>query len=663
MINPFRETIVANPWKEAQRDVTAIHGEVFQQCLHGIEAVRSSGSSKSLLIHGEAGSGKTHLLGRLRQRLVPQLPSATDREENLFIWVRLQTSPRMIWRTMRRTLVDDWFRKGFGGHHQFQRILFHRLAEYRPAEWDLEPWYEYMLDEQPAGLIECLDRIADDLELDRNTALAFQHIAFKRHLRDLQAWLAGNSLPEAALKRMEFSQDEGTDEEREDEARRVVLMLCRLAGSGLPIVMGFDQVEALQLRPGDKEALFAFGQLVSTLHDQASNLLIISCVQSAFATEFREHIRGADYDRMTELGTFSLDPLTREQAEMLLASRLEGVESGPPPWPFSSEELDALVAPGTLTPRRLLSRAAEKFDDLKLGRIRESGGSTGPAETAPKAEPIEPAEQSESFLSNEWESVFDSKLSENTPEQTEEIVRQAFPLLTQIVAPERELVRHDEVLQRALADVQLIFDDGSQNRSGVSICTQSNMTSLAATFRRLLTQFSEDKLKNLAIIRDSRVPISAGAKKTHEQLAKLQARGVRLIYPTKEALAALDALRGLLSDAKSGDLAFGDQVVTPETVEAWLRAHLMPSLQSLVDDVFREDGDAAVAGHSDAEDIEVLSALLSSDRVVTLDQATRALRKSPDEVSHFIERHPGHFRLLGDPPTVVFEAVEAGGGR
>ena len=663
MINPFRETIVANPWKEAQRDVAEIHGDVFQKCLHGIEAVRATGSSKGLLIHGEAGSGKTHLLGRLRQWLVPQLPSATDREETLFIWVRLQTSPRMIWRTMRRTLVDDWFRKGFGGHHQFQRILFHRLAEYRPAEWDLEPWYEYMLDEQPAGLIECLDRIADELELDWNTARAFQHIAFKRHLRDLHAWLAGNSLPETALKRMEFTQDEGTDEEREDEARRVVLMLCRLAGNGLPIVMGFDQVEALQLRPGDTEALFAFGQLISALHDHASNLLLISCVQSAFATELQDHIRSADHDRMTELGSLSLDPLTRQQAEMLLASRLEGVESEPAPWPLTSEELDALLAPGTLTPRRLLNRAAEKFDDLKSGKTSDPSSAGDMTEVESQSEPVPTADRTESFLSNEWETVFESRLSENTPDQTEGIVRQALPLLTQIVAPELELVRDDEVLQHALADVQLIFEDGQRNRSGVSICTQSNMTSLAASFRRLLTQFSDDKLKNLAIIRDSRVPISEGAKKTREQLDKLQQRGARVVYPTKEALVALDALRGLLSDAKSGDLAFGDQVITPETVEAWLRAHLMPSLQSLVDDVFEGSTGGVGEGPSDAQDIEVLSALLTRDRVVTLDKATKALRKSTDEVSHFIERHPGHFRLLGDPPTVVFEAVEASGRR
>ena len=146
-------------------------------------------------------------MSRLRARLAPEAPSATDRQESLFVWVRLQTSPRMIWRTLRRTLVDDWFRPITGMRTQFQRILFHRLAEIRPAIGDLERWYEYMLDENPADLQNLVEEIATNLDLDRNTTVAFSHIAFGRHLRDLRAWLAGTSLPQAALERIDLTQD------------------------------------------------------------------------------------------------------------------------------------------------------------------------------------------------------------------------------------------------------------------------------------------------------------------------------------------------------------------------------------------------------------------------------------------------------------------------
>ncbi len=127
-MNPFRQTVVADPWDTPNGDVAAIHRHVFDECLRGLSHVRESGHSAALLIHGAAGSGKTHLLRRLRQWLSLKQPTASDREEALFVWVRLQTSPRMVWRTVRRTLVTDWFRPMSESHSQFNRILFHRLA-------------------------------------------------------------------------------------------------------------------------------------------------------------------------------------------------------------------------------------------------------------------------------------------------------------------------------------------------------------------------------------------------------------------------------------------------------------------------------------------------------------------------------------------------------
>ena len=123
-MNPFRDTIVASPWEATRTDVPEIHSEVFDRCLEGIEHVRQSGHSAALLIHGEAGSGKTHLLSRLRTHLAPQAPTATHRPECLYVWVRLQTSPRMIWRTLRRTLVDDWFRPVSGAIRSFTASCF-----------------------------------------------------------------------------------------------------------------------------------------------------------------------------------------------------------------------------------------------------------------------------------------------------------------------------------------------------------------------------------------------------------------------------------------------------------------------------------------------------------------------------------------------------------
>ncbi|SFI46766.1 P-loop NTPase family protein [Planctomicrobium piriforme] len=597
-MNPFRDAIVADPWRNQQGDVPAIHHAVFEQCLEGLAHVRRQQHSAGLLIHGEAGSGKTHLLSRLRAQLTPQAPTATDREENLFVWVRLQTSPRMIWRTMRRTLVNDWFRPVAGMRSQFDRILFHRLAEIRVAEGDLDPWFEYMLQEDPQGLTELLDRIAQSLDLDRNTAVAFEHIAFDRHRRDLRAWLSGDSLPEAALARLDLAQDEGTDEEREDEARRVVLMLCRLAGNGLPIVIGLDQVEALQMTPQDTEGLFAFGQLTSILHDNTENVLLVSCVQSSFATQLKDRARSADYDRMTSLGAMSLDPLSPAQAEELIAARIDSVGDElsvatrlNPVWPLERAEFQSLFTQDRpLTPRRLLGLCAARFETRLRSEAVE--GSEVQASVKPAASSSElvgkaveaaaQADQVEDFLVEAWKNSLEQKAAANLPERTEEILRHGFPMLCRLLSPS-----HQSVTNEQLPDVSLVFQKGA-SRTGLAMCMQPNMNSLAAQLKRLKGQFPSPQLKRLVILRDPRVPLSATAKKAREHLTELEQQGAKVVYPLPEVLAAIDALRELLSDAKSGDLACAGETVPPSRLEEWLRANLSNDMRTFVKTVLGE---------------------------------------------------------------------------
>jgi len=591
-MNPFRESIVSDPWRASAADVPEIQASVFLECLQGVEHVRRTNRSAALLIHGGAGSGKTHLLGRLRTQLTLQAPTATDRDECLFVWVRLQTSPRMIWRHVRRTLVEDWFRPVRGQSTQFARILFRRFAGIRVAEGDLEPWYEYMLDHHPEGLDELLEQVADSLYLDRNTTIAFKHLAFGRHTRDLRAWLGGDSLPEQALARLDLSQEEGTDEEREHEARRVVLMLCRLAGNDLPVVLSLDQVEALQTSSADREGLFAFGQLASTLHDETSNVLIVSCVQSAFATELKDKSRGADYDRMTSLGARSLTTLTRVEAGKLIAARRANADSVPPLpqpldalWPLEVADFHRLAAVDELTPRRLLSTCAERFDiwsaksmlpgiaDEASDKVESSAGSTNDRKFSIDA-----------FLSDEWKERNERLLAANLPERTEEIVRHGLPLLMTLMGSQWKSTSDEQ-----LPDVHLILD-GPTGEVGISVCVQSNMRNMGDQFKRLKAQFSLNRLTRLVIIQDDRVPLTKAAKVARQSLEELQDLGAIVSLPSQQVLAGLDALRDLLSDAKSGDLAFHGENVLPQATEAWLAKHLPEVLRKYVEDLTAADG-------------------------------------------------------------------------
>lgn len=664
-MNPFRKTVMSDPWETPGGDVPTIHEAEFRACLQGLESVRAAERSTALLIHGEAGSGKTHLLSRLRSQLAPTQPTASDRAEALFVWVRLQTSPRMIWRTVRRTLVNDWFRRLPDGRSQFDRILFHRLAEIRVAEGDLEPWHEYMLDEHPEGLSDLVGEISGKLQLDRNTHVVLEHLVFGRHRRDLQAWLCGDSLPEAALARLELEESDEGDEEREDQARRTILMLCRLAGQSLPVVIALDQVEALETGPEDRTALFAFGQLVSTLHDATSNVLLISAVQSSYADRLQREARAADHDRMTSAGRISLSTLTCEQAGQLIIGRLQACGQVVPAgagqqafWPLHDDDVSQLFKHGGVTPRMLLNRCAERFDSpMSAGEAASEAGAAavaaGARAVAAGATGVLRRGVSE-FLAEVWGTVVEEKLQASRPEQSEEIMRHALPMVVRLLEPDLEVGA-----AAGMQDVAAVFR-GRAGRVGISICAQSNMNSLAARLRRLRDQAGSGQLDRLVVIRDGRVPLSPTARRAQQYLRELQEDGrTKVVHPTVEVLAALDALRALLSDARSGDLSCAGETVTPGVFEEWFRGQMSSQLQEFV----REVLEPASAGDETSQDtalFESLQALLAEHPVLSLVQAAERLGVSQQRLGELSRRFSHAIGVLGNDDLLVFRVVAAG---
>ena len=95
----------------------------------------------------------------------------------------------------------------------------------------------------------------------------------------------------------------------------------------------------------------------------------------------------------------------------------------------------------------------------------------------------------------------------------------------------------------------------------LSICNSRHWPSLVKKLDRLNAQLNEGRLEKLVLLRDGRTPIGANAVKTRTLRDELLRKGARWVEPSVEALAALDALRRLLADAQSGDLAnHGDTV-------------------------------------------------------------------------------------------------------
>src|SRR5215472_12176847 len=148
--NPFGR-IVGHPLEDDEIDVAEINRPAFEACQLLVEDVMRQQASAALTLFGEAGAGKTHLLGRLR-RWLQNMPGS------LFVLVRMDTNARMLWRHLRRCLVDALLRGSPSGRRIIDDLLGGRKAEV-------------------AGLPE------------RDLSIVLEHTLSGKHSRDATAWL------------------------------------------------------------------------------------------------------------------------------------------------------------------------------------------------------------------------------------------------------------------------------------------------------------------------------------------------------------------------------------------------------------------------------------------------------------------------------------------
>ncbi len=632
LLNPFRDNVVRDAWQNPT-DVPSIHDQVFRACLAGIDSATRA-IPDSLLIYGPAGSGKTHLLTRLQRHLQTTSEQAPDQVLRcVFVFVRLQTSPRMLWQHVRRRLSTDLMRHD-QGVTQLQRLVAHQIGvAYGESPRAGVRRVRILGQEDKEALASHLAEIATKLELPTDLCRVLEHLVCNRWVGDASRWLAGEYLSEEALRQLGLGPDVSDDPEQ--VAREVVTALCRLAGETLPIVYCFDQVEALQRSADDQDAFFQFGRMAADLHDSDPNVFLITCLQSGVVESFRAAVRSADMDRMAKRRAV-LEPLDREQVTGLVRSRLalvpELVEKRSPGeqspfFPFPATLLDELMDGPAPVARRILAACAHHFEALRGGKLLEQ----------PSVE---------EFLGHQLESRHKDRLNHLRPVDVNRVVLKGVQVLS-AVGDLRVEDRDPEG-----ADLVLLGD----KEAAVSLRNEADGRSLGPRLRSLLAHCPRKDGKRLVVVRDSRLTIAKSAPKAREALRELEVRGAVLVNPKVESLAALDALGSLLSDAKSGDLARDGETVGDGAVLHWLRGQLQNPLvepvRELVDSILSDPPNTeATAFDPD------LSELLQREHLLEADQVCRELGIELGRLRAQAQANPDRVLILQGPPTLLLDVA------
>ena len=208
--NPFRQRTVSDLWQTPEVDSSALHQFPFESCCSAFARLRAEGQAGSLLLYGEPGNGKSHLLARM----VSGFSQANNSNDYLtvegwtFITINLQYTSKLSWRYLQTCLATDLLRETPSGLTQLERLLLCRMAHYGLVEGNGRLWLEKLRkDARSVTLFTTyLEDIFDALDsgalfdADLRKALGYLLLGFNQ--REAGAWLRGETLAPLILEHL-----------------------------------------------------------------------------------------------------------------------------------------------------------------------------------------------------------------------------------------------------------------------------------------------------------------------------------------------------------------------------------------------------------------------------------------------------------------------------
>ncbi|MCS6814091.1 MAG: ATP-binding protein [Cyanobacteria bacterium] len=338
-----------NPgWTEA---VESIHLKELQQLEGYVRLVAEDHQTRSYVLIGDSGCGKSYMLGRLKRRL---------NAHAFFVYIGPWDDDTYIWRHILRYTVNSLMRTPEG-----------------ETESQLLLWLKSLPAIQQPGLLTRLmsekqrfiKYLKNAYTIDIYQPHDFFSALYGLTQPDLQVlaceWLRGDVLAEEDADRLGVK----TDIDNEYAAKEMLANIGRISVQTKPIVLCFDQIDKVAL-PNTTTTLNMLWSVNSTLHNsKVPNLCIIISLIAETWNLAKGKMLQADRARLHK--GIQLHPISWQQAEALWELRLHGLhcEAEPrPASPLAPLEADHLIFKfpgGKLMPRSALQLGNSLYQAYK----------------------------------------------------------------------------------------------------------------------------------------------------------------------------------------------------------------------------------------------------------------------------------------------------------
>jgi hypothetical protein len=577
-LNPFENSAAANFWEEQERfpTVESIHQEALTKIESVLAQVAQNHQTRILTLYGDAGVGKTHFMGRLKQRL---------NDQAFFAYIEPFPQSDHIWRHILRYTVDSLVNAP-AGQADSQLILWLKSCLSAIGE-GLQSDQQSLIDRIKGIFGQAKTDARDDrqffIDILRKTvgtkgihnANEFFGVLYDLTNPDLYSlaceWLKGDDLDEDSLKKLRVNKSI----DNEDKARGLLGNFSKISAKTQPIVLCFDQLDNIARLPDGSIDLQALFNVNSTIYNgKWQGFLIIISIRASTWNDNYKRVQPADLDRITL--KVPLKRITMEQAEALLATRLYHLhhQADPQPassiYPLTQQVLVKAFPSSKASPRNVLMLGQQLFQDYKEWIVKDKqppkptwldGGN-------PLSQTFLPPETFQLVWLNEFTKV---------QQKVTHLRHFSSPELMKMLEEALSALQVKKIKQRFLpsptyAAYSLSYELDQQGRVGIAWTEDANMTSLCnllKTCHRLINN-PKSSPQTLYLIRAEKVG-KAGTVGYRLYTEIFTDSSHHHIKPDLTSLHYLATYHKLVNDACAGELVVGNKTPSLKELEALIR--------------------------------------------------------------------------------------------
>ncbi len=369
-VNPFDlvNLRTGNFWvpnHELESVVESIHQEAITEIEGFLDLVARDNRSRTVLVVGDSGSGKSYLLGRLKR---------TFNSKAFFAYIGPWVDNDYMWRHLLRNTVDSLIQVPEGQEESQLILWLKNLSVFTKTNLKKQlfndSFWQLLLGDR--------QKFINHLKKTYLKAGIYNPDVFFGVLHDLTdpelyplacEWLRGDNLSEESMQvlRLKHCID------AEDAAKNILANFGKISTATQPIVLCFDQVETLPNWTSNPQPLF---NINTTIHSEnlKNFLIIISIVTNSWKQSYH-HIQQSDKARIERL--VSLKTINFNQAEALWAYRLQPLhqEANPKPnspiFPLNRQLLEENFPGGKTMPRNAFVLGRLEYQEYKLSLLKD----------------------------------------------------------------------------------------------------------------------------------------------------------------------------------------------------------------------------------------------------------------------------------------------------